>query len=62
MIKDNCLEGVEEVYGHHNWPTHKVGFCMVMDGPVMSEFVKIDIKLIGKGGHSSNPQTAIDPV
>jgi hypothetical protein len=52
MIKDGCLNNVDEVffffqpskiikkkkkvYGFHNWPTHKVGYLMVKPGSVMA--------------------------
>ncbi len=36
MIKEGCLDGVDEVYGCHNWPTRTVGKLMIKAGPVMS--------------------------
>jgi len=36
MIAEGCLSGVDEIYGLHNWPTHKAGYLMIMPGPVMS--------------------------
>lgn len=44
MVEEGCLENVDEVYGHHNWPTHNVGILMVKSGPVMAEYTKITIK------------------
>lgn len=35
MIKEGCLEGVDEVYGFHQWPTGKIGQLWVKPGPVM---------------------------
>ncbi|EAR99577.2 amidohydrolase (macronuclear) [Tetrahymena thermophila SB210] len=62
MIQDGCLDQVQEVYGFHNWPTHKVGYLMVKPGPVMSEVTVINLTIIGKGGHGSEPEKANDPV
>ncbi|EGR30960.1 hypothetical protein IMG5_120230 [Ichthyophthirius multifiliis] len=62
MIKDGCLQNVDEVYGFHNWPTHKVGYLMVKPGPVMAQVCIIKLTIIGKGGHGSEPLKAIDPI
>jgi metal-dependent amidase/aminoacylase/carboxypeptidase family protein len=61
MIKDGCLEGVDEVYGCHNWPSHPVGYCIVKSGAMMSEGTQIDLKIYGKGGHGSTPEKCVDP-
>lgn len=55
MIEEGCLEGVDEVYGFHNWPTHPVGYCLVKPGPMMAEMNVLEIEIIGKGGHGSEP-------
>lgn len=47
MVEEACLEGVEEVYGFHNWPTHPVGYCMVKKGAMMSEITQIMLEIIG---------------
>lgn len=62
MIKDGVLEGVNEVYGYHNWPKETVGYLAVRPGPVMAQVVIIRIDLKGKGGHGSQPHMCIDPV
>ena len=62
MIKDGCLDGVDEIYGLHNWPTHPVGYCMVKSGAMMSEVTVIELKIFGKGGHGSTPEKCVDPV
>lgn len=55
MVKEGCLEGVDEVYGFHQWPSHKAGQIFCKPGPVMSDPVIWNIKIIGKGGHASVP-------
>jgi hippurate hydrolase len=53
MIEQGCLEGVDEVYGFHNWPAGKFGELWCKEGPVMSQVTVIDIKITGTGGHGS---------
>jgi hippurate hydrolase len=57
MIEQGCLEGVDEVYGFHNWPAGKFGELWCKEGPVMSQVTVIDIKITGTGGHGSEPET-----
>ena len=56
MIEKGCLEGVDEVYGYHNWPTADVGELWCKEGPVMSESSVITIVITGTGGHGSEPE------
>jgi len=62
MIKEGALEGVNEVYGMHNWPSVPVGHLRTLSGPVMAHVTTFTIKITGKGGHASQPQLAVDPV
>lgn len=55
MIKQGCLEGVDEVYGCHQWPTAPLGELWCKEGPVMSEITIVKIKVIGTSGHGSEP-------
>ena len=43
-------------------PNTDFGKLMVCPGVVMSEVTWININIHGKGGHSSKPQLAVDPV
>lgn len=36
MIKEGCLEGVDEVYGYHNIPNFDEGDIRVVSGPIMA--------------------------
>ena len=51
MVEENVLEGVDEIYGFHNWPTHDVGHLLVKPGPMMSEVTVVNLIINGKGGH-----------
>jgi hippurate hydrolase len=62
MIKEGCLDGVDEVYGCHQWPTGKIGQVWVKPGPMMSDPIILTIKIIGRGGHASEPHKFINPV
>jgi metal-dependent amidase/aminoacylase/carboxypeptidase family protein len=53
MIKEGCLDGVDEVYGCHQWPTAPLGEIWCKYGPVMSEITIVKIKVIGTSGHGS---------
>ena len=46
MIKENCLEGVDEIYGFHNVPLFDEGDIRVCEGAFFaaSTVVKITIK------------------
>jgi hippurate hydrolase len=52
-IPSNKMEGVDEVYGFHNWPTSKAGELWILPGAVMSSIVILKIRIIGTMGHGS---------
>lgn len=62
MIQDGCLEGVDEVYGWHNWPAFPLGDLRVRVGPVMAHESSFEIVISGRGGHASQPHLCVDPV
>lgn len=62
MIKDNVLEGVDEIYGLHVWPTLPVGKYGICPGPAMAQPDGFEIEIKGKGGHAAAPHEAIDPI
>lgn len=55
MVKEGCLEGVEEVYGFHNVPNFDEGDIRVCAGPIMSCSTIVKIRINGAGGHGSTP-------
>ena len=62
MVRAGVMEGVDEIYGIHlssNYPTGKFG---VVSGPLTSATDRFDIKVIGKGAHSSLPEQCVDPI
>jgi len=62
MIKGGALEGVDAIFGWHNWPMISFGKAVCPDGPVMSANGTFTITLAGRGGHSSEPQKCHDPL
>ena len=62
MIKHGALEGVDAIFGWHNWPMLPFGQAVCPDGPVMSANGTFKITLVGRGGHSSEPHKCRDPL
>jgi amidohydrolase len=62
MAEDGALEGVARVFGVHNWPIFPVGTVGVRPGPMMAAAALFEMKVLGKGGHGSQPQEAKDPI
>lgn len=62
MVEEGALEGVEAIYGWHNWPAIPVGQAVCPDGAVMAANGTFRITLKGKGGHASQPELCRDPV
>jgi len=62
MIEDGALDGVERIFGWHNWPVLPAGSAVCPDGPVMSGNGSFHIEIKGRGGHASQPEAARDPV
>jgi amidohydrolase len=62
MIEDGALEGVEAIYGWHNWPAISFGQAICPDGPVMAANGTFHIQITGRGGHASQPEACRDPV
>jgi len=62
MIKDGALKGVEEIYGIHVGPDIPIGTIKTKADIMMASADEMDIRIIGKGGHASSPNKAIDPI
>ncbi len=62
MIEAGALQGVDEIYGWHNWPAVPFGQMVCPDGIVMCGNGTFSIELTGKGGHASQPDLCDDPV
>ncbi len=62
MIKDGCLEGVDEIYGIHVWNYQPVGEVGTKEGPILAAADLFDINIKGVGGHGATPQGTVDAV
>lgn len=62
MVEEGALDGIEAVYGWHNWPAIPVGHAVCPDGAVMAANGTFRIAITGKGGHASQPELCRDPV
>lgn len=62
MIEDGALDGVDAVFGWHNWPAIPFGHAVCPDGPVMAGNGTFRIEVTGRGGHASQPEACRDPV
>ncbi|QEP44239.1 amidohydrolase [Ectothiorhodospiraceae bacterium BW-2] len=62
MIDEGALQGVELIFGWHNWPAIPFGQALCPDGVVMAGNGTFHIEIRGHGGHSSQPELCRDPV
>jgi amidohydrolase len=62
MIAGGALEGVDEIFGWHNWPAISFGRAVCLAGPLMAANGSFSINLTGSGGHASQPELCRDPV
>ncbi len=62
MIEDGALDGIDAIFGWHNWPAISFGKAVCPDGTVMSGNGTFRITLKGAGGHASQPEACRDPV
>ena len=62
MIDDGALEGVDAIFGWHNWPAIAFGRAACPDGAVMAGNGTFEIAVRGVGGHASQPELCRDPV
>lgn len=62
MVSVGVLEGVDQIVGLHLFsmlPTGKIGIC---SGPFTANSDTFELEIIGKGGHSSQPQDSVNPI
>ncbi|EDY87417.1 hippurate hydrolase [gamma proteobacterium HTCC5015] len=62
MIQGGALDGVDVVFGWHNWPAIPLGKAVCPDGSVMAGNGTFHIEVQGLGGHASQPELCRDPV
>jgi hippurate hydrolase len=63
MLEDGLLDPIPDAaFALHISPNMPRGVIASRGGPLLASSDKIRIKVIGKGGHASMPQDAIDPI
>ncbi|MBF0219470.1 MAG: amidohydrolase [Gammaproteobacteria bacterium] len=62
MIAGGALEGVDAIFGWHNWPAIPFTQAACPDGTIMAANSTFYIEVIGKGGHASQPEACHDPL
>ncbi|MFK9094435.1 M20 family metallopeptidase [Bacillus salipaludis] len=62
MVKAGVLDGVDQVIGIHLCSPIEVGKIGVCHGSATAGSDTFDIRIQGKGGHSSEPHATVDPI
>ncbi len=62
MVDAGVMEGVDRVIGLHISPMNPCGQIGIGYGAMTADGMNCEIKIKGKGGHSSMPEHCIDPV
>lgn len=62
MIEEGVLEGVDVIFGNHLLSSVPLGNFTVTKGSATASSDYVNIKIVGKGGHSSAPHTAVNPI
>lgn len=62
LIREGALEGIDCIYGWHNWPAIPFGKMVCPDGLIMCGNGTFEIRVRGHGGHASQPELCADPV
>lgn len=62
MVREGALDGVDAIFGWHNWPAIPLGRAVCPDGTVMAGNGTFRLEVRGQGGHASQPELCRDPV
>ena len=62
VIEEGGLNGVDAILGMHIFGYLNLGLIAFRSGSFMASSNVLSIKIIGKGGHHSNPGDCIDPI
>lgn len=62
MMAEGALEGVDEIFALHMWPTLPTGVVGVCPGAALAQPDGFTITIHGKGGHAAQPQSTVDPI
>lgn len=62
MIEDDCLDGVDVIFGTHLWSSEPCGTILYKSGNFMAAADRFSIQVQGKGGHGAQPHLTKDAV
>ncbi|WP_099354339.1 amidohydrolase [Fredinandcohnia onubensis] len=62
LVEVGVIDGVDEIIGLHLFPMLPTGKIAITPGYVSANSDTFEIKIIGKGGHASEPNQTIDPI
>jgi amidohydrolase len=62
MIKDGCLDHVDEIFGVHLWNYEPFGIVGSVPGPMLASTDTLHIRVQGTGGHGGVPQGTVDAI
>ena len=62
MIQEGALDGIDAIFGWHNWPAIPFGHAVCPDGTVMAGNGTFRLEVRGRGGHASQPELCSDPI
>jgi amidohydrolase len=62
MVKAGVMKDVDACFAIHMGNVFDVGKVAMKSGPSMAACDSLSIKVIGRGGHGSQPEKAIDPI
>ncbi|MBM7583606.1 amidohydrolase [Bacillus pakistanensis] len=62
LVRRGVVDDVDYIVGLHLMSTLSKGKIGIVYGPITSNSDTFDLKIKGKGGHSSQPENSIDPI
>lgn len=62
MVATGYFDDFDFIYGHHLWTPLELGYIDIKEGPASANSDLYHLTIKGKGGHSSQPNQAIDPL
>lgn len=62
LIAAGVLDGVDQILGLHLWSEYPVGTARVAPGPMMANADSFIVRIKGRGGHGSQPESTKDAV
>jgi hippurate hydrolase len=62
MIAEGALDGVDAAFALHVAPNLRSGTVAWREGAMLAAADEFEIRVLGRGGHASTPQWAVDPV